>query len=138
MNTKTIIAGLIGGIASFFLGWLFYGMLFKETLAGFAGSATGVWRADNEMIFWALILGNLILGLLIAYIFSGWAGITTFAGGAQAGAIIGFLFTFGSNMIGYSVTNIMHLNGSLLDVGISTFMWAICGGLVGWWLGRTN
>ena len=31
MNTKNfIIGGIAGGIINFFLGWIFYGMLFKD------------------------------------------------------------------------------------------------------------
>lgn len=137
MNTKTIIAAVIGAVALFLMGWVFYGMIFKDTMAGMAGSATGVMKADNEMIFWALILGNLSIGYMLAWIYSGWAGITTFGGGAQAGAILGFLFTLGFNMISYSVTNMMELSGWLLDIVISVVMWAIAGGLIGWWLGRS-
>jgi L-cysteine desulfidase len=136
MNSKTLIAAVIGGICSFLLGWLFYGILFRETLAGMAGSAQGVMKSDDELIFWALLLGNLLIAYLVAYVFSTWAGITTFAAGAQAGAMIGLLFTLGFNMVTYAVTNMMTLSGALLDVVISVVMWAISSGLVGWWLGR--
>lgn len=73
MNTKTIIAAIIGGVAAFLLGWLFYGMLLKDTMAGMMGSAQNVMKKDNEIIFWALILGNLVIGYLVAWIFSSWA-----------------------------------------------------------------
>lgn len=137
MNTKTIIAAVIGGLSSFLLGWLFYGIVFKETLAGMGGSATGVMRADSEMVFWALALGNLVIGYLVAYIYSAWAGITTFVGGAKAGALLGLLLSLGFDMTMFGTSNMMSLNGALLDVAISTIMWAISAGFVGWWLGRT-
>ncbi|MBK8296972.1 MAG: DUF1761 domain-containing protein [Saprospiraceae bacterium] len=137
MNSKIIIAAVIGGLSSFLLGWLFYGILFKEALAGMAGSATNVMRADSEMVWWALIIGNLVIGYLVAFMWSSWAGITTFMGGAKAGAIIGFLFSFGWDMLMYGTTNCMQMSGALLDVMISTIMWAISAGLVGWWLGRS-
>ncbi len=136
MNTKTLIAAVIGGACSFLLGWLFYGIIFKDTLAGMAGSAQGVMKADSEMIFWALLLGNLLIAYLVTYVFSTWAGITTFAAGAQAGAMMGLLFTLGFDMVTYAVTNMMTLSGALLDVVISVIMWGISSGLVGWWLGR--
>ena len=75
---------------------------------------------------------------MLAWIYSGWAGITTFVGGAQAGAIMGFLLTLGFNMITFSVTNLWQLSGALLDLGISVVMWSIAGGLIGWWLGRST
>lgn len=138
MNSKTLIAAVIGGVAMFLLGWLFYGILFKDTFAGMAGSAGNVMRADSDLIFWALILGNLALGYLIAWIFSSWAGINTLAGGAQAGATMGFLFAFGFDMMMYATCNMMQLSGALLDIVVSTIMWAISAALIGWWLGRGN
>lgn len=137
MNSKTIIAAVIGGLALFLLGWLLYGMLFKETLAGMTGSAGNWMRADDDLVFWALGLGNLIIAYLIAWIFSAWAGINTFGGGAQAGAMMGFLFALGFDMICYATSNMITLSGALLDVGISVVMWGIAGGLIGWWLGRS-
>ena len=56
MNTKTIVAGVIGGIVYFLLGWLIYGMLMSDFFEANSGSATGVMRADDEMIMWALAL----------------------------------------------------------------------------------
>jgi hypothetical protein len=137
MNSKTLIAAVIGGLALFLLGWLFYGILFQETLAGMVGSAGNVMRADDDLVFWALGLGNLIIGYLIAWIFSSWAGINTFGGGAQAGAMMGFLFALGFDMICYATSNMFILSGALLDIGISVVMWGIAGGLIGWWLGRS-
>ncbi|MBK6545589.1 MAG: hypothetical protein IPO78_03700 [Saprospiraceae bacterium] len=137
MNTKTIIAAVIGGLSSFLLGWLFYGILFKDALAGMCGSATGVMRADDQMVFWALALGNVVIGYLVAYIFSNWAGINTFIGGAKAGALLGLLFSLGFDLIMYATSNITTLNGVFLDVLIQTIMWAISAAFVGWWLGRS-
>lgn len=138
MNSKAIIAGVLGGITAFLLGWLFYGILLKDTFAGMMGSATGVMRADEEMIFWALGLGNIIIGILFAYIFSTWAGIKTFMGGLQGGAVLGFLFTAGYDFIGYGTSNMFILNGVLLDCVVGTIMTGISAGVVGWWLGRSN
>ncbi|HMS52651.1 MAG TPA: hypothetical protein PKD56_10010, partial [Chitinophagales bacterium] len=54
-----------------------------------AESTNNIARPENEMIFWAMILANLSYGMLYAYIFGRWAGITNWMTGAQAGAIIG-------------------------------------------------
>lgn len=138
MNSKAIIAGVLGGITAFLLGWLFYGILLKDTFAGMMGSATGVMKPDEELIFWALVLGHLIIGILIAYIFSTWAGIKTFMGGLQGGAVLGLLFTAGYDFIMYGTSNMMGLNGVLLDCVVGTVMFGISAGVVGWWLGRSN
>ncbi|MBP8724936.1 MAG: hypothetical protein KBF37_10675 [Saprospiraceae bacterium] len=137
MNSKTIIAGILGGICSFLLGFVLYGMLLKDLFAGMAGSATGVMRTDEEMVWWALILGNLIIGFLVAYIFSQWAGISTFMGGLRGGAAMGLFFTAGFDFIFYGTTNVSQLSGTLLDMAVGVVMWGLASGVTGWWLGRS-
>lgn len=138
MNSKTIIAGILGGICSFLLGWLLYGIVFKNMMADMMGSATGVMRSDSEMVFWALILGNLIIGCLVAYIFNFWASISTFMGGLTAGATIGLLFTLAFDLIFYATTNVTTISGIAVDVVINLLIWGISSGVVGWWLGRSK
>jgi len=46
MNTKTLVAAVLGGLASFFGGWLLYGILLKSTMESMMGAATGVMKTD--------------------------------------------------------------------------------------------
>lgn len=134
MDNKKFLSGtLVGGIVNFLLGFVFYVVLFQGFFEANAGSATGVAKA--EMAWWPLILGNLALAALITYIFLNWASISSFAGGLKAGAIIGFLMALGYDMIMFDTTNIMTLTGALVDVAISTIMWALTGGVIGAILG---
>ena len=135
MNAKTLIAAMLGGISSFLLGGFLYGFLFRSTLEGLAGSATNVWRPNDEIILWALLLGNLIIGYLVAFIFTNWAGSSTFTGGLKAGAIIGGLYALGFDLLSYGTSQVFQLGGALLDVGLSIVIWALSSGVVGWWLG---
>ncbi|WP_422107970.1 hypothetical protein [Winogradskyella sp.] len=81
MKTKTfILAGLVGGVVDWLLGWLFYGILFADT---FPQPQEG----SNAMLF--ITLGCFSYGFFISYIYNRWAQITTFANGAKAGAVIG-------------------------------------------------
>ena len=138
MNTKILIAALLGGICSTALGWVLYGMLLKNMMAGMMGSATGVMRADSEMVIWAMVLGNLTIGYLVSDIFSTWAGISTFMGGLTAGAVLGLLFSAGMDFLSYGTSNMMQLNGVFLDIVASIIIWSISSGVVGWWLGRSK
>ena len=82
MKTKNFIgSGIAGGIANFFLGWLFYGIIFKD-------SFPQPDESSNAMIL--IALGSITFGLFIAYIFTKWAQISTVSSGAKAGAVIGF------------------------------------------------
>ncbi|HMR43038.1 MAG TPA: hypothetical protein PKC40_04355 [Saprospiraceae bacterium] len=134
MNSKVLVAGIIGGIVAFLLGWLVYGILLMDFMAGQAGSATGVSKEMPDML--PLVLGNLFWGLAYAYIFGTWANIKTFSGGAMGGAIVGGLFAAAFDLIMLGTTNIMTPTGAIVDVIASIVMSAVVGGVIGWWLGR--
>lgn len=137
MNTnKILLAGLLGGVAAFLLGWLVWGIVLAKFMAANAGSATGVMRAESDMVWWALILGNLANGFLLAVIYGRWANISTFATGAKAGAVIGLLIALSYDMIMLGTSNIMTLNGAVVDILASAVVTGIVGGVVGWFLGR--
>lgn len=80
MNVKNfLIAGILGGITDFLLGWIFYGMLFHDFFGG----------QDPNLTY--IFAGCMSFGLLMAYIYVGWANLTTLAAGAKAGAGIGLI-----------------------------------------------
>jgi hypothetical protein len=137
MNTKTIVAGVLAGLAYFLLGWLMYGMLLQSTFSGMQGSATGVMRPDSEMVMWALVLGSLGMGFTLTYVFGTWAGVSSVAGGIKAGATLGFLIALGWDMMMFATSNIYQLNGAILDIVVFTINSAIAGAIAGWWLGRS-
>ncbi|MCB0528131.1 MAG: hypothetical protein KDC61_22140 [Saprospiraceae bacterium] len=135
MNTKVLLAALAGAVAFFLLGWAFYGVALSEFFASNMGSATGVQRGENDMVFWALFLGNFFWALLIAIIFDRWASISTFRSGAMSGGMICLLMALGIDLIMYGTTNISNLTATLVDPIVSAIMGAISGGLIGWVLG---
>lgn len=138
MNTKVLIAALVGGITSFLLGWVFYGILLADFFAANAGSATGVMKDDASMNWLPIIIGNMTTGLLFALIYKRWAGITTFKTGAIGGAWVGLLIALSYDMISLGTTNMMNTVAALVDPLVSTVMGAITGGMVGWALGYGN
>jgi hypothetical protein len=70
MNTKKfLVGGLTGGIIYFLLGYLFYGNLFSDFFMKHAGTATGVSRAMDQFVWWSLVLGNILGGCLLSYVF---------------------------------------------------------------------
>jgi hypothetical protein len=136
MDTKKFLIGtLVGGIAFFLLGYLVYGFALTNFFSGHSGTATGVSKSMEEIGWGWLILGNLASGALLSYIFLKWANIATFAGGASAGAVIGFLMALSFDMVSFGTTNIMDLTGSLADVVAASLMTAIAGGIIGAVLG---
>jgi hypothetical protein len=135
MNTKKFLIGsLIGGGILFLLGFLFYVALLGSFFEAHSSSAGTYMKDPPDMLF--IILGNLAEGALLTYIFLKWAGITTAATGAQAGALIGVLIGLGWDLIMYGTSTLMDLTGTLADVIVVTIMMAAAGAAVGWYLGR--
>lgn len=138
MNTKKfLIGGIVGGIAYFLLGWLFYGNLLAQYFHDHAGSATGVEKAMDQFEWWALILGNLISGFLLAYVFSK-SGVATLSSGLVTGGILGLLMSASYDMIMFATTNISSKHAMLADVATFTVMSAITGAIVGAVMGMGN
>ena len=135
-SKKRIMATLAGFVVFFLLGWLLYGMLLMDFFMNNAGSATGVMRADTEMVWWALILGNVFQAYLLVYILGKWANVTSFSAGLQAGAVIGLILGFGFDLTMYGTSNRLNLTATLVDPLVLCAMMGITGGVIGMVLGR--
>ncbi|WP_282044138.1 hypothetical protein [Winogradskyella flava] len=123
MKTKTfVVAGLVGGIVDWLLGWLFYGILFVDT---FPQPQEGT----NAMLF--ITLGCLAFGFFISYIFNKWAQITTLATGAKAGAVIGLFMGLITICFGMANQAEVDYQRFGLELVISIVMAAVVGAIVG-------
>ena len=132
MNTqKFLVSGIIGGIVSFFAGYLIYGLLLMDFFTTNAGTATGVMKAQADFAWWALIAGCIFQGLMLSYIFNKWANINTLGAGASAGAVIGLLMTAGFDLMMFATTNMSTLTGTVVDIIAGTVLGAITGAAVG-------
>lgn len=125
MNVKKfLVAGIAGGIVNFLLGWVFYGILFKD-----------IYPEGEEMNLVFTFLGCLTSGLFVAFIFTKWAGISMPITGLKAGAIIGFFTSLSMNFFMYSNKAVNYQNIAL-DVLISIIIGAIIGAAVALILGK--
>lgn len=137
MTAKTrIMATLAGFVVIFLLGWLFYGLILMDFYASNSGSAQNVMRTEDDMVWWALILGNLLQAYFLVYVFGTWTNISSFGGGFKAGAIIGLILGLGFNLTMYGTSNMMNLTASLIDPFVSMIMMGITGGVIGVILGK--
>ena len=114
-----ILAGIAGGIIDFLLGWLLYGMLFRDYFGG------------GEPNLGLIAGGCLFFGLLMAYILVGLSGTRSFAGGLKAGAVIGFILSIMNNFFMRSMDTAVNWEQFAVDVAIGIVMGAIVGGIVG-------
>ena len=123
MKTKNfLVAGIVGGLVNFLLGWLFYGMIFANTFPQPEESS-------ESLIF--IFLGCITFSLFVSYIYGQWAQISTAATGAKAGAIIGLFVGLYFNFFNIGMNPVVILNLVVLDVVISIVMTAITGAVIG-------
>ncbi|TWO31971.1 DUF1761 domain-containing protein [Seonamhaeicola sediminis] len=123
MKTKSfLVAGVVGGIVDFLLGWLFYGVLFKDTFPQPEESS-------QTMLF--IFLGCLTFALFVSYIFNNWAQISTLSTGAKAGAMIGVFMGLFYNFFNLAMNSEFNLQLAAIDVAISIVMTAIIGAVIG-------
>ncbi|MBL7700653.1 MAG: hypothetical protein JNM14_00265 [Ferruginibacter sp.] len=129
---KLLIGGITGGVLFFLLGWVIYGMLLMDFMASNPGIAGNVARAEPDYLY--LIIGNMALGFMMAYIFIR-ANVNTIAGGAVMGGIIGLLVAVGYDCMMYATTNVTSKTAMAADVAATTVMTAVVGAVIGMLMG---
>lgn len=134
---KLFIGGIVGGVAFFLLGWLIYGMLLMEFMTNHSGAAGNIGRAEEDMQWLYLIIGNLAQGFLIAYILLK-GNVRSMAGGFVTGGIVGLLAAVAMDCIMYATTLVISKTAMAADVAAATVMTAVVGGIVGMVLGMGN
>lgn len=134
-SKKFLFGGLIGGIANFFLGWLVWGILLMSFMQKHSTQIPGVFRTEENMVWWAMVLGNFAFGFLATYVLMK-AGIKTYSGGLITGGILGFLTSLAVDLMMYSQFNIYGRLAMGMDIVASTIVTGIIGAILGWFLGR--
>ena len=131
---KLFMGGIVAGVLFFLLGWLVYGKLLATFFAAHTGAAGNLMRADNDIQFLYLGLGNLAMGFALAFIFVK-ANISSLASGLVTGGVIGLLFSVGMNSIMYGTSTITSKMAMAGDVATVTVMWALTGAILGAMMG---
>ena len=138
MNSKKfLIGGLAGGVVFFLLGWLLYGMLLMDFMMQHSNSASGAFRSETEMIWWAMVVGNLSLGFLLSYVLNK-ANVAGAMAGATTGAVVMLLMSVAIDCIMYAQLNLWDTTGMAVDILVSTAMGAIVGAVIGWLNGKSS
>jgi hypothetical protein len=132
---KILRGSVFGGIVFFILGWLVYGILLKDFMA--ANSNNCAARPDTEMIWWAMILSNLFLGLLVTLVLK-WSGAKSIVDGIKTGALFGLLFTLAMDLMMYSMTTMYNFTALIVDVIVMAILIGIVGAIIVLTWGKTD
>jgi hypothetical protein len=132
MNIKKLLAGgVAGGIAYFLLGWLIYGMALKGFME--AHQVPGIMKSEAEFMgnMHFMVISNLILGLMIAYIYS-LANINSLMEGLKVGLIFGLLMALSFDLMMFAMSNMFDGMTSLaVDIAASTVFTGLGAAVVG-------
>jgi hypothetical protein len=124
---KLFIGGIAGGVAFFLLGYLIYGNLLMNFMNSHTGAAGNISRPEPDFMY--LIIGNLAVGFLLAYIFIK-ANVNTVTGGIITGGIVGLFMSVGYDCMIYATTTTISKTAMAADVAASTVMTAVTGGII--------
>ena len=133
-SQKVDVTAVLAAVLLFAIGGSVYGWAMADFFAANMGSATGVTKEPAE--FWAIVVGELAGGTLLALVIAGWARVSTFAGGAKVGAVMALMMTINFDFVLYGTSNVANLTAACVDVVINTVRYAVVGGFVGWMTGR--
>lgn len=133
---KVFIGGLVAGVAMFFLGWLIYGILLSSLMGENCNSGNA--RPMDQMVWWALIVSNLVWGLLLAIIID-WTSNTSITSGFKVGAVLGLLTALGFDLSMYAMTTMYsNLNIIFVDALAYSAMFAITGVVTAFVMGKVK
>jgi len=122
---KILRGTLFGGIAYFLLGWLIYGIMLMDFFSANMDQSGN--RPEGTMIWWAMILSNLLTALLLTLILD-WSRTITAGGGFSKGAIFGLLISSGIAFSFWSMTTMYNTFGLIfIDILVSTIIFGFVG-----------
>ena len=125
---KILRGTIFGGIAYFLLGWLVYGILLMDFFSSLTNTCAN--RPDGEMIWWAIIVSNLLAALFLT-LFLDRGKSSGIADGLRTGAIFGALFTATIDFSFWSMSTMYtSLVPILVEIIVSTALFAIIGMII--------
>lgn len=132
---KMLIAGTVGGVLFFLLGWLVYGVLLKDYFFKNTGAAGHLDRVDIQMAI--VFLGSLLQGYVYAYVFTR-ANVASLKDGMITGGILGFLMISAFDCMMYGTTLILSKHSLVGDILASTSIAIVVGAIIGWVLHKMS
>ncbi len=139
MLTRVLAATVAGGITFFILGFLLYGLVLDPMVMKPNMNPDALKLINEPPNFVPLVLANFVSAFLLAYIFDKWAGIRTFRGGLEGGAVVWFLISLSFQLMFLAFMKMYNnYTPANVDVVASIPMGAIGGGVIGQVLGMMN
>lgn len=118
---KFMIGGIVGGIVDFFLGWLIYGILLKDTFPVEEGTT-------ENMLF--IFLGCMSFGFLLSYVFAQSEGVSKCVPGIKLAAGISLFMSLSVNFFANMTKDTIDVKLLVIDVLASMVLASIVGATI--------
>lgn len=126
MNSKSIIAALIGAVAFFILAWLVFGILMIDFYLSNVQPYEGLIK--DPPVIWALFVHGLSIATLLAFI--GYKmNIKTFGKGFLLAIWVGFLVTLYFYSFLHASLNLYTIKRIVVDLFVNSVFLGIIGGI---------
>jgi hypothetical protein len=116
-----IIAGTVGGIVNFLLGWILWGVLFKNCFPP---------HKDQDMNMLFIFLGCITFSFFMAYLFTKFTNTISSKTGAIAGAIFGLFIQLYNNFFQNSMNLTPDYAVIFTDIALTVFCGAVVGTII--------
>ena len=127
-NKQHLLATVVATITMFFLGYLIWGV---ATVDFFEGHSINNIMKDPPLFPW-IILSNLIAAFTLCVIYGKWArGYHSMGGGFQFGIWIGIFMGLGVGLLWYGTSELMDLQGHLVEALLDIIYYGIVGAVIG-------
>jgi len=127
-SKQHLLSTLVAAVTMFFLGYLIWGV---ATVDFFEGHTINSVMKDPPL-FPFIILANLIAAFTLCVIYGKWArGYHSMGGGFQFGVWIGIFVGLGMGLLWYGTSEMMDLQGHLVEAVLEIVYYGIVGMVIG-------
>ena len=127
-SKQHLLSTLVATVTMFFLGYLIWGV---ATVDFFEGHTINNVMKDPPL-FPFIILANLIAAFTLCVIYGKWArGYHSMGGGFQFGVWIGIFVGLGMGLLWYGTSEMMDLQGHLVEAVLDIVYYGIVGAVIG-------
>src|SRR5436190_602732 len=139
MTKKFFIAALVTTVVLFLLNAIVYAAFLKDFFQNHPAVSPEfmkqLYRSDDQLIIWAVVLCSISIGFLVTTIIQ-WSGARTFIDGIKSGFVFAILFLFSVDFGLLASTNNFTTAGAFADIICSTSAVTLSGAVAAWMLGR--
>ncbi len=141
MTKKFLLTSLATAVVAFILNAIVFVVFLKDFFQTHPAVSEEfmkqLYRPEDQMIWWAVVLSALALGFLLTTVIQ-WSGARTFAKGLKSGFVFAFLLLCTVDFGLLASTNNFTTAGAIADLACSTTTLTISGAVAAWMLGRGN